>query len=225
MKEEMKLLFKSMIIPAIFIILLWIIKIAEVSLDFNFSKLGVYPRNYESLLGIFTMPLVHGDFQHLIGNSIPLFILLTFLFSSYRIVSYRVFALIYLFTGMAIWVGARSAYHIGASGLVYGLAGFLFTSGLIRKNSQLSGISLIVVFLYGGMVWGVFPHSWEPVISWESHLYGLIIGVLLAIYYRRKGPKDETYSWDYETEDDQPDMEEIDKQLDEYLDNLKDKNE
>lgn len=182
--------------------LLWIVKFVEISLDLNFYKFGIYPRRLSGLIGIITTPFVHSDLTHLISNSISILILTIGLFYFYRTIAYRVFLLVYLVTGLLIWFGARNAYHIGASGLIYGIAGFLFISGIIRKNHQLATLSLIVAFLYGGIVWGIFPTpKIQRNISWESHLFGLITGIIIAFCFRKKGPQPDKYEWEAEEED------------------------
>lgn len=103
--------------------------------------------------------------------------------------------------GIWVWVGGRSGYHIGASGLVYGLASFLFFSGVIRNDIRLLAISLLVVFLYGSMIWGIFPIF--PQVSWESHMLGGISGLVLAIYYRKYGPQKKVYEWELEEEEEE----------------------
>jgi membrane associated rhomboid family serine protease len=108
------------------------------------------------------------------------------LFYFYRPVAFRVFFLTWIITGILVWLGGRSSYHIGASGLIYGFASFLFFSGIIRNNINLMAISLLVVFLYGGLVWGILPYDYK--ISWESHLFGALTGLALAITYRNYGP-------------------------------------
>ncbi|PLX10931.1 MAG: rhomboid family intramembrane serine protease [Marinilabiliales bacterium] len=215
MQEEQKRFFYSLIFPSFFLIIIWIIKITEVLLNINFVFLGIYPLKLKGLIGIITAPLIHSDFQHLIANSIPILILGTGLFYFYNKIAYKVFFLSYFIANIWIWFGARQAYHIGASGLVYSFASFLFVSGVIRKNIKLMAISLLVVFLYGSMVWGLLPL--QPHISWESHLMGAIAGMILAIYYRESGPRRKIYSWEFEDEEEDLDEEdkywEIDTQL------------
>ena len=198
MKEENKRFFYSLIIPVLFIILLWIIKISEILLKIDLSFLGIFPLKAKGLIGIITAPLIHSDFEHLTANSIPILILGTGLFYFYNKVALKVFGLSYIIANIWIWFGARQAYHIGASGLVYSFASFLFFSGVIQKNIRLMAISLLVVFLYGSMIWGVLPI--QPHISWESHLMGAIAGMVLAFYYRNYGPKRKKYSWEIEEE-------------------------
>lgn len=183
-KRERYLLLSSMKFPLFFTALIWLVKIYEVIFDLNLHTLGIFPLKLESIHGIITSPLVHGDFKHLISNTGPLFILATGVFYFYRKIAFKIFTLTYLLTGLLVWLGAREAYHIGASGLIYGFAAFLFISGIIRKDIRLSAVSLVVVFLYGGMIWGILPM--KPQVSWESHLLGLVVGVVLAVIYRKE---------------------------------------
>ena len=127
------------------------------------------------------------------------------LFYFYSEVAIRVFSVTYLLTGLLVWLWGRTAWHIGASGLIYGLASFLFFSGLIRRYFRLIALSLLVVFLYGEMVWGIFPGIYKE-ISWESHMLGFISGILLAVWYRKEGPQRPVYEW---MEDDVERVEEL----------------
>lgn len=197
---EKRRFFLSMAFPALFLLLLWMIKLVETTLDLNFAFWGIYPLSVKGLKGILLSPLVHADYKHLINNSIPLFILGVSIFYFYSRVAFRVFFLTYFMVGIWVWFGGRPAYHIGASGLVYGFASFLFLSGIIRNHINLMAISLLVVFLYGGMIWGIFP-IYEKV-SWESHMLGSIAGLFLAFYYRHEGPQKPDYFWEEEEEED-----------------------
>ncbi len=198
---EKRRFFISLVFPALFLLLLWLIKLVESTLDLNFAFWGIYPLSVKGLKGILLSPLVHADFKHLINNSIPLFILGVAIFYFYSKVAFRVFFLTYLMVGIWVWFGGRPAYHIGASGLVYGFASFLFFSGIIRNHISLMAISLLVVFLYGGMIWGIFP-IYEKV-SWESHMLGSIAGLFLAFYYRHEGPQKPAYFWEEEEEEEE----------------------
>lgn len=193
-----------MILPFLFVLLLWFVKFVEFISGSDFYTLGIYPLTLHGLIGILTAPLVHANLNHLIDNSVPVFLLLTALFYFYREVAMQVFLLSYLLTGLWTWLGAREAYHIGASGLVYSFAAFLFLSGIIRRYPRLVAISLLVVFLYGGLIWGLFPL--DETISFESHIYGFVSGVILAIFYRKFGPQKEIYSWELEDDDESTDV-------------------
>jgi len=195
---------RSLFFPSLLIIILWSIKGSELILGVSFTRLGIHPRELDGIVGIITAPLIHGDMNHLIDNSIPLFLLMLALFYFYYPIAYRVVILGWLISGFWIWVGARPyAWHIGASGLIYCFASFIFFSGILKKNPRLLAISLLVIFLYGGMVWGILPVN--TMISWESHLYGGIAGLVLAFYYRNLGSK-ETSSEEDEDEEVPPEL-------------------
>jgi len=201
MVDEKNKIIKSLIPPAIFLILIWVIKLGEIFTHTNLVFLGVYPHKISGLIGIITSPLIHSDIKHLSANSVPLFVLGAMLMLFYRNIAFRVFAVIYILSGISVWVGAREAYHIGASGVVYGLAGFLFFSGIFRREKTQMVITLLVAFLYGSMVWGIFPDFYpEENISYESHFWGLTIGSILAFYYRKQGPKRKKYQWEIDEE-------------------------
>ncbi len=195
-----KAVFYSSLIPAIaFTGLLWLIKIYEVYTGIELSHLGVYPRQISGLKGILLSPLIHSDFSHLISNSLTLIVLSFTLFFSYRKSSIPVFIITYLATGFSVWLFARPAYHIGASGLIYGFLSYLFFVGLLRKDAKAIAISLLITFLYGGLIWGVLPI--DPEISFESHLGGFLIGIICAIIFRNTDPKEiKKYDWEDEEE-------------------------
>ncbi|MBN2863928.1 MAG: rhomboid family intramembrane serine protease [Bacteroidales bacterium] len=189
-----KKFFLSTIIPLIFIFLMWLVKITEFLFEVDFSGIGIYPLTAKGLPGIIVSPFIHADFKHLFNNSLPLLFLSIALFYFYSEVALKVFSLTYIFTGILVWFGGRDGWHIGASGIIYGLASFLFFSGIIRRYFRLVALSLLVVFLYGEMVWGIFPGIYRSV-SWESHMLGFISGILLAVMYRNEGPQAPVYEW------------------------------
>jgi membrane associated rhomboid family serine protease len=212
MGDKLKLI-KSIIFPAVFVLLLWLIHILSTVLNIQTYILGIYPLKASGLIGIATSPLIHEDYSHLSANSVPLLVLGGCLFYFYREIAYKVFFLIYIITNIWVWSFARESYHIGASGIVYGLASFLFISGIIRRHNQLMAISMLVVFLYGGIIWGVFPKFFpEKNISWESHLSGIICGIIIALFFRNEGPQRKVYEW--EQEDEFSDEEEVNDFLD-----------
>jgi len=175
----------SVYIVISFIFLLWAVKAFEIAADTSLSNLGVLPRTLRGSLGIFTGPLVHGDVIHLLSNSLPILLLGILLFYFYHKIAVEIFIWIYLVSGFWVWLLARDAYHIGASGIVYGMASFLFFSGIFRKSRQLMTVSAIIIFLYGGMIYGVIPNAVDANVSWESHLLGGIIGLFLAFLFRK----------------------------------------
>jgi membrane associated rhomboid family serine protease len=184
----------SIIIPGMFVFLMWLVKLIEVLFETDFSSLGIYPLELKGLPGIILSPLIHEDFKHLFNNSIPLLFLGTTIFFLYSEVAIKVSIWTYILTGLAVWFAGREAYHIGASGLVYGLASFLFFSGIIRRYYRLIALSLLIVFLYGSMVWGMLPDLYKNV-SWESHMLGFISGIILAVWFRKEGPQQPVYEW------------------------------
>lgn len=197
---EYKRFILSLIPSAIFILVIWLVRLIEAGGGFDLFYLGIFPRKINGLAGILLSPVIHANFSHLINNSVPLFFMLTAVFYFYYSVAWRVFLYSYLITGVVVWIIARPSYHIGASGLIYSLAAFLFFSGIIRANIHLLAISLLVSFLYGGMVWGIFPY--RPDMSWESHLTGMVIGSVLAVYFKNEGPGPTRLIKDMDEEDD-----------------------
>ncbi|MFK7924794.1 MAG: rhomboid family intramembrane serine protease [Bacteroidia bacterium] len=158
---------------------------------------GVLPRTTEGLIGLLTMPFVHGDLKHISANSIPLVVLLAGLWYLYREIALPVTLFSFFTPSLWVWAMAGQNWHIGASGMIFALAFFLFMSGILRKEIRTLSLSLIIAFLYGGMIWGLFPG--EPGISWEGHLFGALTGVLLALAFRKRGPQ-KPDRWAYETD-------------------------
>lgn len=165
-----------------FIMILWFVKSIEMIMSLELGFLGILPRNLTGTIGIITSPLVHGDVMHLLSNSFPLLLLGIGVVYFYNKIAKTVFIWIYLLTGIWVWIVAREAYHIGASGIVYGLVSFLFFSGLFRRDVRSVAVSLVVVFLYSGMLAGLFPTN--SAVSWESHLLGAFAGIFCAFYFR-----------------------------------------
>ena len=205
MSHEKKRFIYSLVFPGFFLLLLWAVKFFEISMDLSFVGGGVYPRRLSGLKGILFSPLIHANWKHLLDNSMPVFLLSVALFYFYRDIAYKIWLLIYLISGILLWCVGREAYHIGASGLIYGLGSFLFLSGLIRGVRSLIAISLLVGFIYGSLVWGLLPFDFE--VSFEAHISGAVAGVILAIVYRDQGPVSERSTMDDEedlVEEDQP---------------------
>lgn len=177
--------------PFTFVVLIWLIHLAQGFLETSWADYSLYPRTLHGLTGIFTSPLLHADFGHLLGNTVPLILLGLLLFNNYKDISGKVFWSVYFANGILLWLFARDAFHLGASGVVYGIAFFLIFSGFIRKIPRLTMVSFLIIFLYGSMVWGIFP--FDPHVSWEAHLYGAITGLILAIALRKEGPQPVVY--------------------------------
>jgi len=185
------------IIPLISVLLLWLVFWAEVRFGMRFSKWGIYPLRLEGLRGVLFGPFLHGSLKHLFNNSVPLFVLMASLFYFYRNIRWKVLIWGLLLTGLGTWIIARPAYHIGASGVIYMLAAFLFFKGIFSKQFQLTALSLLVVFLYGGLLWYLFPI--DPAISWEGHASGFGIGFLFALIFRRNPIENKKYDWELDT--------------------------
>ena len=183
-----------------FVALLWAIHLSSAALDLAPSDLGVRPREPAGLLGIFFAPLVHGGFAHLIANSPPLLVLGTAMLYLYPQSSLRVLPAVYFGPGIAVWLFARGSSHVGASGLVYGLASYILVAGLLRHDRRAIAAALLVCFMYGALVWGVLPI--EPGVSWETHLAAALIGVGLAFALRHLDiPPRRRYSWEDEQQE------------------------
>lgn len=183
-----------------FVTVLWLVQLLNWGLDLGPEDLGVRPRQRAGLLGIPFAPLVHGSFAHLVANSFPLIVLGTAMLYLYPNSSLRVLPAVYLGPGIAVWLFARGGSHVGASGLVYGLVGYIFVAGLIRRDRRAIATSLLVCFMYGALVWGVLPI--EPRVSWETHLAAALIGLALAIALRRLDiPPRKRYVWEDEEND------------------------
>lgn len=210
-----KKLLLSSVIPGIFVVLMWLVRIIELLLESDFSRAGIYPLEMKGLTGILLSPFIHADFRHLLNNSIPLFFLMVALFYFYSEKAFSIFFLNWIMTGLLVWIAGREAWHIGASGLVYGLASFHFFSGIIRRHLRLVALSMLIVFLYGSMVWGMFPDVYKNV-SWESHMLGFFSGIILAIWFRNTGPQAPVIDWneedDNETDDEVMEQEEEKKE-------------
>jgi len=197
-KSKKKLL-ESFLVPLIFPAILWIVHSLSVLLNIDFSNLGLLPRNWPGIIGIITAPLIHANYSHLISNTFPLIISGWVIFFFYNKISQLLFIFIYVVTGITVWLFAREVYHIGASGIVYGFVSFLFFSGIFRKDNKSIALSLIITFLYGGMVWGILPGMKD--ISWESHLFGALTGLIAAFIFRKIDPPKKKYDWEDEPDD------------------------
>lgn len=192
----------SLMVGLSIVALIWIIRLIEMAFSLDLYFLGIYPMKLQGLPGIITAPLIHADAAHAFANSIPLFVTTAVIFYFYREVAWQVFLWIWIITGIWVWSFARESWHIGASGILYGYISFLFFSGIFRRNVRLMAISLLMVFLYGGFVWGIFPDFFpDRNISWESHLMGGIAGIVIAFFFRKSGMQKENYEWEDDEDD------------------------
>lgn len=181
-----------------FALLLWVVKLIEVSGGFDFSRFGIYPQSVDGLVGILCAPFIHASFAHLFANTAPLIVIGSMLLYGYPRSVKVLLPAVYLGGGAGVWLFARESYHIGASGLVFGMLFFVLTIGVLRWDRRAIALSLVVFLLYGGMVWGILPVAEE--ISFESHLSGALIGMVLAFLLRHRDPEPprKQYSWERE---------------------------
>lgn len=183
-----------------FTIVIWLIALADRWLELDLGRFGVFPRKPDGLWGIFFGPLIHASMVHALANTAPLIILGTVLLYGYPKAARFLLPTLYLGSGLGVWLFARPAYHIGASGLTFGMMFFVFTIGILRWDRPAIALALTVFFLYGGMIWGIFPQA--PEISFESHFFGAAIGVVMAFLLRSLDPPppQKRYSWEDEEE-------------------------
>jgi membrane associated rhomboid family serine protease len=191
---------RSIWIAASFVAVLWLIQLVSALFELDLLEYGIYPRRFSGLIGIALAPLIHGSFSHLFANSLPIVVLGSALLYGYPRSAPWVLGWLYAGSGLGVWLFARHAYHLGASGLAFGMMFFVFTIGALRWDRRAIALSMLVFFLYGGMVWGILPT--EPDISYESHFFGALLGVVLAIVYRNNDPAPprKRYSWEDEAD-------------------------
>lgn len=197
--EEKEHIRKSFLIPAVFVVIIWVIKIIEYYGSVSFVNYGVYPGRPSGLIGILTFPLIHGSWEHLMSNTFPVVFLSVGVLYFYKSSGVKVLLMSYFIPGICVWLFGRESYHVGASAIIYSLAAYLFFSGIIRRDKRAISLALIVTFFYGGLVWGVLPIKKD--ISWEGHLFGALTGIAAAIIFRKQDPY-KRYDWEDEDDDD-----------------------
>ena len=189
--------------PIFFTLIMWAVHIFQYITHLSLLRFGIMPRDTQGLDGILFAPVLHSNFTHITSNSAPLIVSMVMIWIFYKKVALKSFILIYLLTGMAVWLFAINSHsiHVGASGVVYGLVSFIFWSGVFRRNVKSIVLALIIIFLYSGMLYGVLPT--QTGVSWESHLFGAIVGAFVAYLFRNNIEKDEERkipSWELEPE-------------------------
>ncbi|UMQ40433.1 rhomboid family intramembrane serine protease [Chryseobacterium sp. Y16C] len=203
---------KAIINPLLMLSAMWLGFLLQTMGFFSNCTGAIIPLLPEGLVGIITSPLLHGNIDHIVGNSIPIAILMFLLYQFYPLVANKVFILGWISTGLLLWIlppidiltgDYMYTCTIGASGVVYVLAFFLFFSGVFKWNMKLLTISLLVVLYYGSLIWGMVPEELfynleEPSkISWQAHLSGAIVGVILAYTFKQVGDKKKKYIWEF----------------------------
>jgi len=198
--EEKKHLKNGVWLALIIVLILLIIKLLELNFHVDFSALGIVPHKATGIWGIVTAPFIHKDLLHLFNNIIPLFVAIIAINFFYARYSALILLIIYLSSGVLTWFIGNPGIHIGASGVVYGYLSFLFFASTFSKNKNMLGLTLLIIFLYGSLIWGIIPLRQEALISWETHLGGTISGFIMAILFRNQGLPEEKFEWEDEEE-------------------------
>ncbi len=193
-----KILIDNLRLPLAFLLIIWSVKILEFGLSVSFINLGIFPQKISSLIGIIFSPIIHKDIAHLLNNTYPIIVLGGLLCYFYKKIAIKIFFWLYFVSGFWLWIIGRPVYHIGASGIIYALASFLLISGLIKKNNPLTAASMLIIFLYGSMIWGILPMN--NGVSWEGHLTGMVAGILIALFFKKEGPENTKYQWEIDEE-------------------------
>lgn len=155
---------------------------------------GIYPREPAGLLGILTAPFIHDSPRHLLANTAPIVILGTALLYGYPKSSRIVLPVLFLGTGLSVWLSGHPSYHVGAGGIATGVIVFVFASGVLRWDRRAIGLGM-VAFLPYGVIWGRVPG--DPPISVETHLSGAVLGLVLVLLLRKLDPPPpKYYSWE-----------------------------
>ena len=190
LETEGRELFESVRLPAVAVAILWAIHLLSQLYGVETGGLGIYPRRIFGLLGILTGPLVHGSFQHLISNTAPFFVLGCIMIYFYKKVAVPAFVMIYFLTDIAVWLLARPVFHVGISGVIYGMVAFVFWNGLFRGSARSIVLALAVLVFYSGMFIGILPD--QEGVSWESHLLGSLVGIFTSYWFRDELEEEES---------------------------------
>ena len=199
-------LIDSLVWPLVIVVVIWLAFFLNLRYHLDWNHFGMHPRQIEGLLGIFTMPFLHGDFDHLFSNTIPLLLSMGFIYLYFNEKKYSILIYNTLVTGGLLWIiGESGTNHIGASGLVYAFIFFMITHAFITRNKETMAASFVLIFLYGSLIYGIFPEYGQLIgknISWEGHLSGALSGILFAFIYRKDGPQKKIYFENDEDDDD-----------------------
>jgi membrane associated rhomboid family serine protease len=196
MKQEWKIAARALFLPFVFVVVLWFINLTDRVYQLKLYKWGLLPRELSGLKGLITSPFLHSTdgWEHIVNNTPPILVLGWLLYYHYRKIANQALAFMWFFSLFWVWIIGRESYHIGASTLIYALTGFLFFSGLLRKDRSLMGTSILVAFLYGSIIWGVFPIKEN--MSYEGHFFGLLAGIIVAWFFRKEGPQRKRFDWE-----------------------------
>ncbi len=199
----------SIILACGFVLLIWLIKLFEVTLGVSLATLGVLPQTASGLVGVVAAPLIHVSWQHVLSNTLPILLLGSMLIYGYPASRWRVLIVVWLVSGLGVWWFARSSYHMGASGIAHGMFFYLFVAGILRRDKRSSALLMVAFFMYGSMFWTIFPN--QAGVSFEYHFFGALSGAVCAIVFRHRDPVPEKkmYSWDYEAEENDEDEDDV----------------
>lgn len=204
-KFEKKRLWLALLPSIVFVSLFWLVFLLNNTGLFgtDFSQFGILPREISGLKGIFFTPFLHSSYSHILSNTLPILLLIWFLFYFYSKIAFSTFISLWILSGFFTWIIGRGNYHVGASGLVFALTFFLFFRGVFGNSIQLISVSLLVAFLYGSTIWSIFPITElvDESISWEGHFAGALSGLIAAIVLRNKGSQNEVMVWEDEEEE------------------------
>jgi len=197
--EDRRRLARALRLSLFFVLGLWAIWTIEQILGLNLAVFGILPRSLSGLIGIPLAPFIHDSLRHIVSNTAPAFVLGTALLYAYPRASRLALPIIYVGSGLAVWLFARGNVHIGASGVVHGMMFFLFIIGILRRDRLSIAVAMMVLFLYGSMIWGIVPGA--PDISWESHLAGAVLGAVTAYLFSNLDAARAEKRYDWEEED------------------------
>lgn len=171
---------QAAVVTGVFTAVLWAIEIVDAAMDNQLDQYGVQPRSDEGLLGILFAPLLHGGWDHLSANSVPVLVLGFLTLASGVLRGLAATAVIWLVGGIGVWLVAGSnSVHIGASGLVFGWIVYLAVRGIVNRRFWEIALGVGVLLVYGSVLWGVLPG--QPGVSWQGHLFGAIGGAIAAV--------------------------------------------
>lgn len=182
--EESKAFWRRLFFAAVLVAVLWLVKAYEWWTATDLGNWGILPQHFIGLRGIIFAPFIHGSFEHLSSNTAAILLLLVVLLNAYPKIAFQVLLFVYLMSGFLVWTFTTpSGFHIGISGIIYGIASFLIASGVMRKDRTSTTIAILIALLYGSMAAGFFP---KEGVSWQSHVWGAVSGIAVAFLYRNK---------------------------------------
>lgn len=197
---------QSLVKSLLLVLIIVAVYVINATFSLHWEDYGLRPRSWEGLSGILSMVFLHSDVNHLFANMIPLFLLSFGTFYYFPGKALSIIILLTISTAILTWVIGRDGNHIGTSGLVYALAFFLVAISIIKMETSMLAFTLVIIFLYGSMIWGFFPQLFpDKHISWEGHLAGALSGFIAAIIYRKEGPQKKEFFLDEEEDDDEED--------------------